>query len=362
MIAADSVIMASGNQALERKVTQTGLIMRQVQELSMSLRMVSIKATFQKMARLVRDLSKKSGKDVEFVMEGEDTELDKSVVENIGDPLIHMIRNAIDHGVEDSVEERIRRGKPARARVTLRAFHKAGSIYIEICDDGRGLDRDAILAKAIRQGMCGEQDKLSEQEIHQFIFAPGFSTAKTITDISGRGVGMDVVKRNIQALRGSVDIHSEPGVGATFSIRLPLTLAIIDGMIVRVGPESYIIPTLSIVESLKPKNDQVETVLGKGELIKVRGALIPFERLSRLFQENGDEINACDGIVIIIEDMLGKRVALLVDEIIGQQQVVIKSLGDGLGTVAGVSGGAIMSDGTVSLILDVNGLIKMATE
>ena len=327
MLIADPAIAAMRNSALEKKAANAALIMRKVQELSMSLRMVSIRSTFQKMARLVRDLAKKSGKEVDFFTEGEDTELDKSVVENIGDPLIHMLRNAIDHGIEDSVDERVRLGKPARARVSLRAFHRAGNIYVEVSDDGRGLDREAILAKAIKQGLCAEADKLSDQDIYQFIFRPGFSTAKKVTDVSGRGVGMDVVRKNIQALRGSVEIHTEKGKGSTFSIRLPLTLAIIDGMIVKVGGETYILPTLSIVESIRPQPGQVETILNKGEILRVRESHVRLVRAGSLLNRHESKTDATEGIAIIAEDMLGRRIALLVDEIVGQQQVVIKNIG-----------------------------------
>ncbi|MBD3320217.1 MAG: hypothetical protein GF350_03890 [Chitinivibrionales bacterium] len=361
MIAADPAVLKTGSQKLERKIAQTGLIMRQVQELSMSLRMISIKSTFQKMARLVRDLSKKSGKEVNFITEGEDTELDKSVVENIGDPLIHMIRNSVDHGIEDTSDDRIRAGKEPVGTVKLSAFHKAGCIYIEITDDGRGLDKDAIMQKAVKQGIARGDEKLSDQEIYQFIFAPGFSTAKKVTDVSGRGVGMDVVRRNIQSLRGSIEIKSEQGNGTTFSIRLPLTLAIIDGMIVRLKDESYIVPTLSIIESLKPRDNQIESVLNKGEMMKVRGELLNFVRLESVFGTNGHTTDPGEGIAIIVENMIGKRIAMLVDEILGQQQVVIKSLGQGLGNHPGVAGGAIMSDGNVSLILDIGAIVKMAS-
>lgn len=360
MIAADPLVINLKDQGVEKKIAHANTIMRKIQELSMSLRMVSLKSTFQKMARLVRDLSKKSGKEVEFILEGEDTELDKSVVENIGDPLIHMIRNAIDHGIEDSAEERVKKGKPAKARVVLRAFHKAGSIYIEIEDDGKGIDKEMVRKKALAENLCKETDKYTDQEIYQFIFMPGFSTAKKITDVSGRGVGMDVVKRNIQALRGSVEIQSEPDKGTTFSIRLPLTLAIIDGMIVRLEKEKYIIPLLSIIESIKPKKEQVESVANTREMINVRGNLIEFVRLAKLLGSNDQVKNVEEGIVIIVEDMIGKQIAMLVDEIIGQQQVVIKNLG-AVGDIQGISGGAIMSDGNVSLIIDIGGIVKMAS-
>lgn len=362
MISADKLIVDSGSQDLERKISQTGMIMRQIQELSMSLRMVSIKATFQKMARLVRDLSKKTGKQVEFLTDGEDTELDKTVVEKIGDPLIHMIRNSMDHGIELS-EKRINAGKPAKAIVQLKAFHRAGNVVIEIKDDGKGLDKEVLLKKAIEKGLAKEDGIFSDQEIFQFIFLPGFSTAKKVTDVSGRGVGMDVVKRNIQTLRGSVEIESERGVGTTFSIKLPLTLAIIDGMVVKVSKEKYIIPTMSIIESIKPKKNQIESVLEQAETINVRNEILPLVRFSNIFdikQNGGGLLGITDGIVMIVEDMLGKKIGLFVDGIIGQQQVVIKNLGKGIGEIHGVSGGAIMNDGNVSLIVDIGSVVKLA--
>ncbi len=357
MITADPTIRASSNQALITKISRTSMIMRQIQELSMSLRMVALRATFQKMARLVRDLGKKSAKEIHFVTEGEETELDKSVVENIGDPLIHMFRNAVDHGLE-STEERIAKGKPRFGTITLRAYHKAGSVYIEISDDGKGLDKETIFNKAVSKGLCKQDAKLTDLEIYQFIFLPGFSTAKTITDISGRGVGMDVVKRNIESLRGAVEIVSEKDKGTTFSIRLPLTLAIIDGMIVKVDKETYILPTLSITETFAATSEKVISVLNKGEMIKVRENLIPLIYLSSTFGGEDKRLNGQSKVAMIVEDMVGRKTALIVDEIIGQQQVVIKNLGTGIGDIAGISGGAIMSDGTVSLIIDVGGIIK----
>jgi two-component system chemotaxis sensor kinase CheA len=358
MITADPLIKSATSQTLTTKITQTNMIMRQIQELSMSLRMISLKATFQKMARLARDLSKKSGKEILFSTEGEDTELDKSVVENISDPLIHMIRNSVDHGLESN-SERVAKGKPSVGNVTLKAYHKAGNVYIEIIDDGKGLDKESIYKKAVSKGLCNETDKLSELEIFQFIFLPGFSTAKTVTDISGRGVGMDVVKRNIESLRGSIEIESEKDKGTTFRIRLPLTLAIIDGMIVRVDNSTYIVPTLSIIETLAASKSSVVTVLEKGEMIKIREHLVPLVHMSSTFNNNyNNRLSDKAKVALIVEDMVGRRSALIVDEILGQQQVVIKSLGVGIGDVQGISGGAIMSDGTVSLIVDVGGIIK----
>jgi two-component system chemotaxis sensor kinase CheA len=359
MVIADPAIKASSSQSLLTKIAQTNLIMRQIQELSMSLRMVSVKPTFQKMARLVRDLSKKSDKDIELITEGEDTEIDKSVVENIGDPLIHMIRNSVDHGIEKAAD-RESAGKSKIAQIHLRAYHKAGNVFIEIQDDGRGLDKDAIYDKAVSKGLCKPNEKLSDNEIYQFIFLPGFSTAKVITDVSGRGVGMDVVKRNIEALRGSVEMSSEKGKGTTFTLRLPLTLAIIDGMVVRVGAETCIVPTLSIIETISTSSNHIVSVLGKGEMIKVRGNLIPLLHLSGIFYNKRSKLNGKAKVTLIIEDMLGRKAGLLVDEIIGQQQVVIKNLGNGLGEVPGISGGAIMSDGTVSLIVDVSNIVRTA--
>jgi two-component system, chemotaxis family, sensor kinase CheA len=363
MVYANSAVAGLKDLALEKKIAQSMLIMRQIQEMSMSLRMVTLRSTFQKMARLVRDLSKKVGKDVEFVMEGEDTELDKSVVENIGDPLIHMLRNSLDHGIE-SREERLQSGKTEKARIVLRAYHKAGNVCIEIEDDGRGLDRENIFRKAVDRGLCKADDTPMDQEIFQYIFMPGFSTAAQVTDISGRGVGMDVVQRNITVLRGAIDIQSEKGKGTLFTIRLPLTLAIINGMIVRLSNERYIVPTLSILESILPRKNQIESVVGKGEVLKVRGELVRLIRLESLFfgGQNGGLKKTHDGIALVVEDAMGRKVALFVNEIIDQQQVVIKNLGEGLGEIPGVAGGAIMSDGTISLILDVAGIVKIAAE
>jgi two-component system chemotaxis sensor kinase CheA len=359
MIFGHECIRGAKDVGLHTKVEHAAMIMRSIQEMAMSLRMVSIKSTFQKMARLARDLAKKIGREVDFVTEGEDTELDKSVVEKIGDPLIHMIRNSMDHGIEPA-PERVAAGKPPKGTLKLRAFHRAGSIFIEVSDDGKGLDKDAILKKAVGKGLCKEGHNLTDQEIYQFIFLAGFSTAKQITDVSGRGVGMDVVKRNIEALRGSVEIQTAQGKGTTFSIRLPLTLAIVDGMIVRSEAETYIIPTLAIVESLKPEKDQITTIMNKATMLKVRGELFPIVHLQSLFNGGNGDWSAEEGVVMIVEDMLGKKIGIHVDEILGQQQVVIKSLGEGMHEVPGVTGGAIMNDGTVSLIIDVGGIIKMA--
>ncbi len=364
MISADPV-MTDGHLAhensdvieLQKKVASVDQIMRQIQELSMSLRTISIKPTFQKMARLVRDFSKKSGKNIQFVMEGEDTELDKSVVESIADPLMHMIRNSVDHGIEPP-EKRKKMGKIEPAQVVLRAFQAAGNINIEIEDNGGGLDVEKLRAKALSQGLIHEHELHSDSDIQQLIFHPGFSTADKITDISGRGVGMDVVRRNIEKSRGSIETRSEKGIGTTFIIKLPLTLAIIDGMVVNASGQRYIIPTLSIIDSLRPEQNQIGTAAGKGEYISVRGDTITLVRLSDFFELKRSTLEVTSSIVMIVEDMLGKRIGLCVDAIVGQQQVVIKSLGEGIGSIDGVSGGAIMSDGEVSMILDISAVVQ----
>ncbi len=366
LVIAESMVSQSeelkhlASPALLRHLGQLDKITRELQEMGTSLRMIPIRATFQKMSRLVRDLTRKSGKKVDLVMSGEDTELDKTVVDQIGDPLVHMIRNAVDHGIESDPQERLRHGKPETGRVELRAYHKGGSIYIEVQDDGRGLDRESILAKALERGLIREGDTLSDRETFNLIFLPGFSTAKKISDVSGRGVGMDVVKKNVEALRGQVDIMSEPGMGTLFTIRLPLTLAIIDGMVVRVSSERYIIPTLSVVQSIRPRFDEVSTVFHRGEMLKVQGDLIPLYRLDRLFVIDGASQDATQATVVVVEDD-GRYTGLMVDELLGQQQIVIKPLGEVLRGTPGLSGGAIMPDGHVGLILDIGALVRLAT-
>ncbi len=361
MVWADPAFKAAGDLSTEKKIAQASLILRQIQELSMSLRMVSIRSTFQKMARLVRDLARKLDKQIELDMEGEDTELDKTVVENIGDPLIHMVRNSVDHGIETPAERRAA-GKPPEGRVRLRAYHKAGSVFIEIEDDGKGLDKDAILKKAIASGKARAEQGYTDQEIYQMVFLPGLSTAKAVTDVSGRGVGMDVVKKNIEALRGMVEIRSDKGKGTCFTIRLPLTLAIIQGMVVRANEERYIVPTLSILSTLRLEAQEIQSVVGKGEILNLRGELIRLIRLDSVFGKSAIVDESSGGVVLVVEDMVGRKVGLVVDQILEQQQVVIKRLGAGIGDVPGVSGGAIMNDGSVSLILDVGGVVKIASE
>ncbi|MCC7492807.1 MAG: chemotaxis protein CheA [Fimbriimonadaceae bacterium] len=358
MVAQSDELRHVDSAQLHSRLGQLDKITRELQELGTSLRMVPVRATFQKMARLVRDLAKKCGKPVEFVAVGEDTELDKNVVDQIGDPLIHMIRNAVDHGLE-TPEQRATSGKAATGRVTLRAFHKGGNIHIEVEDDGRGLDKEAILAKAVSRGLLRAGEVPSDREIFNLIFEPGFSTAKQITDVSGRGVGMDVVRRNIEHLRGQVEIRSEIGRGSVFSMRLPLTLAIIDGMVVRVGSHRYIVPTLSIITTVRPTPGALHTVIGQGEMLQVQGRLLPLHRLSDVYGVRDAEPDALNALAIVVEED-GRQAAFLADELLGQQQIVIKSLGELLRGIAGLAGGAVMPDGRVGLIVDVAGLLRLA--
>jgi two-component system chemotaxis sensor kinase CheA len=345
---------------LERNLGQLKKITRSLQDIGMSMRLIPIDNTFRKMGRLVRDLSKKSGKKIELVMEGRETELDKGMVEKLGDPLVHMIRNAVDHGIEPTADDRIAAGKPATGTIVLKAYHQGGNIHIDITDDGRGLDRDAILAKAVERGLATGEDNMSDEDIYSLIFEPGFSTAKQITDVSGRGVGMDVVKSNIESMRGNVRIKSQKGFGSTFTLVLPLTMAIIDGMIVRVGSERYILPLLSIIESFQPTKKMITTVSGKGETVPFRNRLLPLFRLSSVFKVSDAQSDPTKALVVVLEDA-GRQIALLVDELLGQNQTVIKNLGQGLKHIDGIAGASIMPDGTPGLIVDVNGLVKLAT-
>jgi two-component system chemotaxis sensor kinase CheA len=358
MIAQDPDVASGALARLGRNVTRTGKIVRELQDLSMSLRMVPLKATFQKMARLVRDVAKKSDKQVHFLTEGEDTEIDRSMVESLGDPLIHMIRNAVDHGVE-SPEKRQAAGKPATGTIRLRAYHSAGNVVLELSDDGKGLDREKILAKAVQQKLVAPGEELSETEIFRLVFLPGFSTAEKVTDISGRGVGMDVVRKSIEGLHGRVVIASKAGQGSTFTVRLPLTMAIADAMVLRVGRERYLLPTVSIVQSFRPERESLSTVTGQGEMVLLRGQLIPVFRLHRMFNISDTIVDPTQGLLIVIE-AANTRCALLVDELLGQQQVVIKTLGHALGQVPGIAGGAILGDGRVGLILDAGGVVELA--
>jgi two-component system chemotaxis sensor kinase CheA len=345
------------NEQLTRDLAQLGRISKDLQRTVMSLRMVPMRATFQKMNRLVRDLALKVGKQVDLVTEGEDTELDRTIAEEISDPLIHMIRNSVDHGIEKP-EVRLQRGKPAQGTVSLKAFHQGGNIVIEIKDDGNGLDRERILAKAIEKGLLRPDEQPAESELFKLILAAGFSTAEKVTDLSGRGVGMDVVRRNIEKLRGKIEIQSKAGEGSTFSIFLPLTLAIIDGLLVGVGEHRYIVPTLLVRESFQPTANMIHTLHERGEMINLRGRLHP---LLRLYAHLGIEPATKDpeqSIVVVVEAGSDIR-CLLVDKLLGKHEVVIKSLGETFSRNRYLAGAAILGDGRVGLILDPHALVQM---
>lgn len=358
MVVQDPDLLSVHSRNLQRNLGQLRRITSELQRTAMSLRMVPIRATFQKMTRIVRDVGAAQGKQVQLVLSGEDTELDRNLVEELSDPLVHMIRNAADHGCEKP-EARIAKGKPALGTIHLRAFHQGGSIVIQIKDDGNGLNRDRLLQKAREKGIVKPNDMPSDKEIYELIFAAGFSTAEVVSDLSGRGVGMDVVRRNIEKLRGKVDIDTVAGHGTTFTIYLPLTLAIIDGMIVSVGEERYIIPTLSVRESFRPRAEMLSTVHERGEMVNVRGRLCPLLRLYRYFDQTPKVTNPTDGIVIVVESGAQTR-CLMVDDLIGKQEVVIKSLGAALRKNPSLAGGAVLGDGRVGLILNVDSLVKLA--
>lgn len=348
----------TSKQKLSQNLNQLGQIVSNIQKIAMSMRMVPISSTFQKMVRLVRDLSKSCNKDVALIMSGEETEIDRNVVEALYEPMVHMIRNSIDHGLESSADRK-RSGKSEKGTITLRAYHKGGNIVIEISDDGRGLNTINILEKAMKLGLVDADSVLSDSEIFQLIMKPGFSTAKEITDISGRGVGMDVVKKAIESMNGRVDIHSAQGKGSTFIITLPLTLAIIEGMLIRIGNERFIVPTMAILESFKPRKEDYFTVEGKGEMLMFRKSLIPVIRLNRICGVTMDHSEVWNNIAIVVENNKEQR-GLLIDELLGKEEYVIKSLGESLKNIKGLAGGAIMGDGKVGLILDVGGLFDVA--
>jgi two-component system chemotaxis sensor kinase CheA len=360
LIYEDPAITGVQDERLKRNLAQLRRITTELQRGTMSMRMVPIRQTFQKMSRLVRDLGKHSGKPIELVLAGEDTELDRRVVEDINDPLMHMVRNSIDHGIE-SREARLAAGKRETGRLSLRAFHQGGSIVIEIADDGAGLNSERILAKAVSQGLVPAGAELSPSEIHQLIFAPGFSTAEQVTEISGRGVGMDVVRRNIEALRGRIEIQSEKGVGTTFVIKLPLTLAILDGLLVQVGDERFVVPTTAIRESLRPTREQVHTIKGEPRLIQVRDDLMPLVWLTELFDLPGQAVDPAEGTVVVIEEDQ-RRIGLVVDHLVAKQEVVVKNLGGAFASVRGVAGGAILGDGRIGLILDAHGIVSAVNQ
>ncbi len=344
---------------LRQHLAQLTKISRDLQDVAMRMRMVPVRGVFQRMSRLTRDLSRKTGKKVSMVIAGEDTEMDRSMVERIEEPLVHMIRNAVDHGVERP-EERRAQGKPEEATLTLSALHEGGNVVISLRDDGKGLNTAAILDRARSRGLVPPAETPAAAEIWGLIFHPGFSTAEKVTNLSGRGVGMDVVKRTVEALRGRIQVTSEAGQGSTFRMVLPLTLAIIEGMLVACGEERFIVPSLAIVESLQPAEGMVHSLADIDEVVDVRGDLLPLRRMGRMFNIPEAQQEPTQALLVIVESA-GKRIALMVDDVLAQQQVVIKPIGAGIGRTDAFIGAAILSDGKVGLILNVDQVVQSAT-
>jgi two-component system chemotaxis sensor kinase CheA len=342
------------NSGLEQLLQNT----KELQESVMRIRMLPISFAFNRFPRLVHDLSKKTGKDIKLILKGEQTELDKTVMEQIGDPLVHLVRNAVDHGIE-SAEVRLANGKPESGTIMLNAFHQGGSIVIEIKDDGGGINREAVFNKALEKGIVDKNTILTDAQTFDLLFEPGFSTAIEVSDISGRGVGMDVVKKNIQSLGGRIHVESEPGKGSTFRVNLPLTLAILDGQLVQVGTETYIIPLITIVESLQPQKDLINRVSGDMVLYRLREDNVPVIPVYQLFDIPCEFENIEKSLLVVVEAD-GQKIGLMVDDLLAQQQVVIKSLNDNYQQVEGISGATILGDGSVAMILDVPGIISMA--
>ena len=357
MIHEDPHVLGKTDERLNRNLAQLHRITSELQRGSIAMRLVPIRRTFQRMSRLVRALSQKSGKALDLVVSGEDTELDRKVVEEISDPLMHMLRNSVDHGIEDA-ETRRRAGKPPQGRLSLTAYHEGGNVVIAVADDGSGLDTERIHRKAVAQKLVDPGTALSESEIHALIFRPGFSTASELTEISGRGIGMDVVRRNVETLRGRIEIRSSPDVGATFLIKLPLTLATIEGLLLSVGAQRFVLPTFVVRESLRPAPDRTHFIPGQGWVVQVREELLPLVRLADLFRIPAAVTNPDEAVVIVLEDH-PRHMALMVDQLLGKQEIVIKSLGEALVNIAGVAGGAILADGRISLILDARGLMRL---
>jgi len=360
MVGQDNLIVSGKYHELNKKISQAGKIVRELHDLSMFLRMVPLKGTFQKMVRLTRDLSLKHGKMVSCITEGDDIEIDRNMVDMVADPLIHLIRNAVDHGIEFP-EERRRAGKSENGRIYLTAGHAEGSIMLTVWDDGRGMNRQTIVNKAIQKGLIDSAERMTDQEVWQMIFLPGFSTAEKVTEVSGRGVGMDVVKQAVEALRGRIEVQTTEGQGCTFIMRMPLTMAITDGMIVKVGSQRYILPTANIHKAVRPQESDIHTVNQRAEMLSFRDEMVPVIRLYRFFDIPDSLTDLTSGLLVVIGE--GKqRCALFVDELLGQTQVVTKLLGKGMNNVPGIAGGAIMGDGTVGLILDASGIVSIARQ
>jgi two-component system, chemotaxis family, sensor kinase CheA len=358
LVQQNPVFLTINDQKLSRDVAHLKRITTELQKTSMSLRMISVRQTFQKMVRVVRDLCSKSGKKADLVLSGEDTEIDRGMVDALYDPLVHMMRNAVDHGIEES-EKRKEHGKAETGRIDLRAYQKGGHIIIEIEDDGQGLDRARILQKARQKGLISSDNGLNEHQIDNLIFEPGFSTADKVTDVSGRGVGMDVVKQAFEKLKGKVEIFSTVGTGCRFVMLVPLTLAIVDGIQVRVGEEHYIIPAVFIKETLRPAREDIVQIHNKEEVVKVRNSLLPIVRLHNLFRVIPQKKDPWDALIVVAE-CNGQQKGLMIDDLIGKQEVVIKNLGETLEGVKGLSGATILGDGRVGLILDVHGVFEIA--
>lgn len=352
MIQHDPELKGKTQTRLTTNLSLLTRITNEVQKTAMAMRMMPIEHLFQRMRRVVRDLARKTGKEVELEISGGDTELDRNLVEELADPLMHMLRNSVDHGIERP-EERVANGKSSTGRLYLRAAHGSGHIIIEVSDDGAGLNRRRILEKARRVGLVAEGEELPDEKVYSLIFEPGFSTAAEVTDVSGRGVGMDVVRRQVQKLRGRIEIQSTAGKGATFFLKLPLTLAIVDGLVVGVGKERYIIPLYAVREMLRAEKGSVYTVQDKGEIATVRGQLFPLIRLYRRFGIEPRSEDPSETLLIVAEAQ-NRVFCLMVDELIGKQEVVIKNLGAMLQNVPGIAGGAILGDGRVGLILDLD--------
>jgi two-component system chemotaxis sensor kinase CheA len=360
MVGQDELILGGKNHELNKKISQAGKIVRELHDLSLILRMVPLKGTFQKMARLARDLSQKNGKKVNFITEGDETEIDRNMVDMVADPLVHLIRNAVDHGIE-TPEERRRIGKSGDSLIYLTAGHAENSILLTVWDDGRGLSRQRIVDKAIERGMIDSAERMTDEEVWQMIFQPGFSTAEQVTEVSGRGVGLDVVRQAVEALRGRIEVQNSEGKGCAFIMKMPLTMAITDGMVVKVGSQRYILPTANIQKAVRPAESDIHTVNQRAEMLSFRDELLPIFRLHRLFDIPDAKTQLTSGLLVVISEG-PQRCALFVDDLLTQTQVVTKSLGKGINNVPVVAGGAIMGDGTVGLILDAAGIISMARQ
>ena len=349
------------DNGLKEAVSSMDRTSRQIQEEVMNIRMMPIGPIFTQFHRYVRDLNLELNKEVKLVLKGETTEIDKNMLEQLSDPLKHMIRNSMDHGIEKTKEERIARGKPEYGTITMSAAHQEGHVVIEVSDDGNGLNKEKIFNKAVEKGLLSKDGKYSDIEIYRTIFSPGLSTAEKITDISGRGVGMDVVRANVEKMKGKIEIKSAEGQGSTFIIKLPLTLAIIEGITFALGKQIYIMPLISIIEQIKVKNEQVKPFEGKGEMIKIRDEYLPLIRLHKVFEIDTQVENIDDGIVVVVEAGY-RKCAIFVDELLDQQQVVIKSLDSAFSKHAGIAGGTILGDGRIALIIDIQGLVNMSLQ